>query len=319
MNKLQADVFLYLIETIAHDIIDECTDVDDHHDPRKIRSCFVEKGLSEYARLCRVNRRFFQVLSSQARVDGKLLKTTLMELSISSFTTMLYSGAWVSCDDCGEYGVSVHTVSIKTILDNWGPIWKNRRLLRTLLSLVTFCSRHYSEGGYFSDNAHDNEISATLLYWLPITFKNVLQENVDVDSESELHDFLKIDGKRLWRFEFTMGPYRIDLPDKNPLKDMDGRHLEFWKGISLNSYRAWRDGGVTVSGERDGNAGEFEQWPYWLWYRELPDRWKRIRYIYYIVDYTKGTAISQFWDDPRYFPIRELTEGEYETEYEEDK
>jgi hypothetical protein len=288
LNNIHGEIFLFILEVLARDMVRKC--------PRFNRAGglrFVEV-LSEYATLCLVNQRFNEFMC-RVRVDGKLLKTTLMDLAITNFGTMLVASDTLDCPQAGR-NAEIH-VTIGNLRATCGPVWKNPQLWDSLGSIMNFCDTVY--------DINWNEITPWLLYWTPITFKGRLARNPGVGDRYTIGDYLGMEpGKN--NLDFTLGPYQIEIEadlDSEPLGDGD---LYLWTGISLTRYECPQKTGDDLGKDMGGH----EQAPYWLWYREYrsQDNPDLKEYIYNIVDYPQGKVLSHlWWDTGICFDFRDLT------------
>jgi hypothetical protein len=244
LNDLDGEIFLSILEVIARDMVRKCMRFD-----REGRLRFVEV-LSEYTKLCLVNRQF-NVFMGRARVDGKLLKTTLMDLGVTNFGAMLDAG------NC-HHGLSAHCYSQADIRIVCGPVWKNPRLWNSMAAILKVCEESYSP--------FQNHMSPTLLSWIPMTFKKQLVENPDAHGRRSIQDLV---GRRggVDDLEFEMGPYRIEILDP----EISG----YWTGVSLLSYKY----GTGEEGRDLGkDMGGYEQGPYWLWRRVGSPHYRIVNY-----------------------------------------
>jgi hypothetical protein len=280
MNDLEPELLIYILEIIARDIVRECNQINDI----ERRLCVVD-SLSEYARLCLVNQRFYEFMSRRVRVDGKLLKLTLMDLSVSHAAAFITASVTLM----SRNHLRIDAERIAQIRKRCGVFWKNLRLWDVLPSLLRFCDK-------FFDAFRRNTITPTILYWVPITFKSRIVRNPYAGWTGKIGDFLQTKQPfGTGALKCTTGISRIEIPDEKPLIDVVGRRLNGWIGVSLTEW----EGEEEWCGEPKEAGGSVQE-DYWLWYRRCQDPLGQdarqnlrgfqdyfVR-VYYIVDYARG-------------------------------
>lgn len=140
MNSLPPEVLFHVLQINAQDIVHTCMQIqgpDFYEFPTYNKSMFMA-ALTDYRALCQVNS-LFHYFTTTARVEGKLLKATLMDLSISRFGAMLQMTEFKVPYDSTDFHLWMRQAT-----RSCGFIWRNPRLWSSLPSFLSFCDELYS-------------------------------------------------------------------------------------------------------------------------------------------------------------------------------
>jgi hypothetical protein len=277
MNNLPPEVLCHILEISAEDIVDRCMQIQgptfDESYPYENRSTFMGL-LTDYGGLCRVNRLFHHFITC-ARVEGKLLKTTLMDISITRFLALVQMTELP--EDREDFRRWKRRVGWSC-----GSIWRNPRLWTSLPSLLRFCDKSYSSS-YESPSKKSHLLAAELLYWIPITFQSQMIKTADLELPWEAYDFAEDWDKRHGK--------RTEL-GRHGFKIRSHTDEALWVGVSL-------EGPLDSEEEKEWKEGTAESvpTPYWLWWRYDESFVGVDNVMTYIVDYAYGEVTQSLRPD----------------------
>jgi hypothetical protein len=303
MDKLDGDILRQILEIIAWQVAEDCKDIDFQTGRMKFG-----KAISEYARLARVSQRFKYFMEKRVRVDGKLLKTTLLDMSVSNFNFLFATGP-----NARLLWPEVEIPHRDQVLANCGAIWKSPRLGR---HLETFFWCYGAIRGLSVSTCNEGGLFYRLIYWIPITLMHTLQKTREAAEPLEVEERISKPywltepttvGEYTWYInrseldeegqfvksnvlKFGVGPYRTESFKTGCL--WEGRSYQ-WTGVSLTHYKVEADTPMwrKFKGRELQWDAQFEHGPYWLWFFSLP------RYCFrrhFLVDYVEKKIL--YWE-----------------------